>query len=230
MLLTLIAGNSVHGNPGTKMIYSDQSFYTFQAGTPVGTTFNVTIWDNSTNYPWKLQMWQVYLSYNESMVNVTQIWGDVTNDWTYRAWPNDNFDGRTWDNDYVFKGKSGGAIGNPAYISSSLTGGNAAVMLGDLISSDFNISAPTKLCTIEFKIVAVPPAGSNYTCNLAINSADTYVFNSTGQITDATMQDASYTYVPEFSTLLLMIAPMVAAAIAAIFAKKLPSIRKIKEN
>jgi len=177
--------------PPTITIYLDPQNYIYDiTNATIGTTFNVTVWVSSDTYPWKLMMWQVYLTWNDDLINVTQVWGEVTGDWTYRAWPNDNFDGRNWDPEYVFYKKVGGMIGNPYYYH--LGPGQAALKICDTRYSDLDVTAPKKLCAIEFKIVKLPERGETLSCILGINNIDTFLYDSEGEISGVVKQDGYY--------------------------------------
>jgi len=70
-------------------IYLDPSDYTFTTDTvTLGYKFNVTIRVTDLE---KLMMFQVYITFNDSIINVTQV------DSYAKAWPNDLLGGRAWD-------------------------------------------------------------------------------------------------------------------------------------
>ena len=222
-LLALSVVPSSYCSPtNTITIYFDPQTYVFSSSTPVGTKFNVTIWVNSTEYPWNLMMFQVYVIFNASLVNVTELEG-VSGAGNIRAWPNENLGGRSWDEQYVFYGQSGGAIGNPVYYD--LGDGMGAVMLGDLVTGDLSIDGPKKLCAIEFEIKVVPPEGSPpLSCDFTLNpSPDTILYTSEGEITDIILGSGQYV-VPEFSMCFLL-ALMVAVSFTVIYIKKSRMIR-----
>jgi hypothetical protein len=225
MLSSLIAKNPAHCED-PKTIYLDPTEYRFGSSTPVGTKFNVTVWAMSDVYPWKLMMFQVYMTFNDTLINSTQFMGSVTSDWSIRAWPNQDLGDRDWDYSYVFKGIAGGAIGNPIYYH--LGSGEGAIMIGDLVSNDLNVSAPKKLCTIEFEIKMVPSEGTEWTSILGINStSDTYLYDFNGPISGVVRENGSYV-IPEFSAALL-VSLMVATVFAAVFMEKLRLIRANKK-
>jgi len=172
----------------TITIYFEPSEYVFDTST-VGTgyKFNVTVWvESDTDF--NLMMWEVYIVYDQRYINV------VPYDTTYRAWPNDFLGGRSWNSSYVFYGVSGGAIGNPYYYDLYP---NAAIKLGDTLMGEITIPADTPkiLAQFEFEVKAVPEKGESLSCDLVINSADTYLYDSTGPILvgpDPNIHDSYY--------------------------------------
>jgi len=176
--------------PTIKVYLAPQNYIFDILNATIGTRFNVTVWVSSDTYPWKLMMWQVYITWNDDLINVTQIWGEVTGDWTYRAWPNDNLDGRNWDPQYVFYKKAGGTIGNPYYYH--LGPGQAALKICDTRYSDLDVTGPKKLCAIEFTIVKLPRKGETLSCILGINNTDTFLYDSQGEILGVEKQDGYY--------------------------------------
>jgi PKD repeat protein len=154
----------------------DPSSYVFDADTVnLGYRFNVTIWVNSSE-PLSLMMWQVFLTYNSSIINVTRY-----NSY-FRGWPSDVFGGRYWDEQYVFYGQPGGVIGNPLYYNESGSPlGVPALMIGDLLMGDVLIDSPKKLCTIEFEIKMLPQAEQTLSCILGIDNSETFLYSYEGE-------------------------------------------------
>jgi len=175
----------------TKTVYVDppEVIYDISNAT-LGTRFNVSVWISSDEYPWNIMMWQVYMIFNDDLINVTSIWVDAAGKYVIHAWPNDFLGGRNWDPDYIFYGKAGGFIGNPTYYN--LGPGSGALMVGDLLMSDTAVDAIKKLCTIEFEIVKLPEEGQILSCVLNIDNPDTFFFDSVGQITDLIIQNGYY--------------------------------------
>ncbi|MEM4732977.1 MAG: hypothetical protein QXD70_00425 [Candidatus Bathyarchaeia archaeon] len=212
MLLLITRPLPVRADPAIT-IYFEESAYNFDPGNATaGTLFNVTVWITSTE-PFNLMMWQVYINYNHNFINITQ-----DENATYlRAWPNDNMGGKNWDPEYVFYGQSGGAIGNPTYYASGLYG-TAAIMLGDLVMSDVEITSfPKKLCTFEFNITMID---GPLTCELAINNDNTFIYNVSGEIA-ASKTDSTYTYVPEPILMILLIVMTASTGATVLFKKKI---------
>jgi len=171
--------------PENQTIYIKPQKYIFDTNNAtIGTKFNVTVWVSSDSYPWDLMMFQVYLIFNHQYINITTLNGNL------RAWPNQNLGGRSWDSEYVFYGKGGGAIGNPVYYY--LDDSHGAIMLGDLLANQISISSPKKLACFEFEIKALPDAGEIFSCDLNIDNSDTYLFNNEGPISGVTKQDGYY--------------------------------------
>jgi len=199
-------------------VYLEPSTYPFDSSNATaGTSFNVTVWINS-NETFNLMMWQVYLNYNDSLINIT------AGPKYPRGWPNDNQSGRSWDPEYVLYGQSGGAIGNPTYYHTG-TYGTAALMLGDLVMDNVAITAgPKKLCTLEFNISYVD---SYLTCGLEINNNDTFLYDFAGEI-PFTKSDGVYIYVPEPVLMILLI--VMSASIGAAALVKIRTIKKPKQE
>ncbi|MEM2129937.1 MAG: S8 family serine peptidase, partial [Candidatus Bathyarchaeia archaeon] len=165
-------------------VYLDPSEYLFNASSIyVGYRFNVTVWINSTE-PYTVMMWQVFLSYNDKLINATRQWNPPTESWVIRGWPNTNFNGRNWDSAYLFYGLSGGVIGDPVFMPAHASPiGLPAIMIGDIIFSDINASGePKKLCTIEFEIKALPAENQTLSSVLDIDNSQTFVYNFNGEV------------------------------------------------
>jgi len=210
----------------SQRIYLSPSNYYFtpENGT-LGTAFNVTVWVSSDTYPWKLMMWQVLITWNGSLLNVTRVWGEVTGDWTYRAWPNDNFDGRNWDPEYVFYQKKGGSIGNPYYYESypGYPPGTSGLKIADVLYAEINVTEPKKLCQIEFVIIKTIDAEQYLSTILNINNEDTFLYDYVGQIEDVIIEDGSYEFIPEFTFAALLLIAMLTTTIAAGLKRRLKS-------
>ncbi len=172
-------------------IYLDPSDYTFDAdAVPIGHQFNVTICVKDLS---ALMMFQVYVTFDDSIINVTQFTGEVSGrEDAIRAWPNDDLDGRNWDSQYVFYKKAGGMIGNPSYYHTGP--GLGAVKIGDTLFSaaTLNASKTYKLASIEFRITAKPPEGAKLSCTLGINNTDTYLYDASGQVPGTAKTDGRY--------------------------------------
>jgi len=176
-------------SPGATIYVHPSKVYFDINNATIGTTFNVSVWVTG-DFPLNIMMWQVYITFDANLINVTQVWGSVTGTWTYRAWPNDNFKGRNWDPDYIFYGKTGGMIGNPYFYDLGPEG--AAIKIGDTLFGEETIEEPKKLCTIEFVIQKLPQEGETLSCVLGINNEDTFIYDMTGPIPDVTKIDGQY--------------------------------------
>jgi hypothetical protein len=179
-----------NATPALRIYLDPQNYiYTIKNAT-IGTRFNATVWVGSDTYPFKLMTWQVYITWNQDLINVTRIWGETTGSWTYRAWPNDNFGGRSWDPGYVFYAKGGGTIGNPYFYN--LGPESAAIKIADTLVAEATISTPKKLCAIEFEIKKIPEEGQTLSCVLGINNTKTYLLDKNGKISGVTIHDGYY--------------------------------------
>jgi hypothetical protein len=127
----------------------------------VGRTFRVIVWvQNASN----IAAWQVYMEYNDSIINVTQWIEPKT------------------DSHYIFYGKTTAAIPAPpdaGYHADDV--GKAHILVAASLFPASPEQAPSNgtgiLCTIEFKITQVPPKGEQLSCLLDINSTDTFMLD-----------------------------------------------------
>ena len=154
--------------------------------------FNVTIWVTNVS---KLMMFQVYITFNDDILNITQFHGLVTGKTdAVRAWPNDDLGGRAWDPEYVFYGGVGGSIGNPTYYH--LGAGQGAVKWGDTLGAERTLDPDVayKLACIEFRVTKMPDKGEILNCTLGIDNMDTYLYTAAGRIPDdiITKKDGYY--------------------------------------
>ena len=176
----------------TVQIYIDPPNYIFDTSTAtIGTKFNVTVWAKDPTASWKAMMIQIYMVWNQEYINVTRFWGEVTGDWTYTVWPNDNLGGRYWDPEYIFYAKPGGGIGNPYFYN--LAPNLAAVKVADVLTAEVTVPAGVrkKLAQFEFTIIKVPSKGETFESVLNINNADTFIYDAVGPI-DVTKTDGLY--------------------------------------
>jgi len=155
----------------------------------IGTRFNVTVWINSTTYPWNLMMWQIWMTYDDNLINVSQVF--VSNKWPVVAYPNGYLGGRNWDPQYVFYAQAGGAIGNPTYYN--LAPGSGALMIGDLLMDNYAVDAAKKVCTVEFTIKQLPAnPGEKLSCTIGINNDQSFFYDTAGPVADVGIQDGYY--------------------------------------
>ncbi len=192
MILALLFSAAIplqqsRASPGKDVYVAPPEVVYTTANATVGTRFNVTVWLSSTEYPYNLMMWQVYMTFNDALINVTQVF--VSSKWVIVAWPNNYLGARAWDSQYIFYGQAGGAIGQPTYYSLGPSSG--ALMIGDLLMADVAINAAGILCTVEFEIQQLPGEGETLSCAIGINNDNTFLYDSMGQI-DATKQDGQY--------------------------------------
>jgi len=167
----------------------------------LGQLFNVTVWINSTA-PFNLMMWQVCLSFDDSILTFT------------RGWPNMSV--VNWDPDYVFYGQTGMAVDPEYYTASGSPIGEPCVMLGHTLLSDLSVTEAKKVCCVEFNITAVPDG--ILTCTLGITNDQTFFYNTMGQLT-VTLVDGSYTFIPEFSLVNLLILMLIITSAMVVGAK-----------
>ncbi len=194
------------------IVQFEQANYTFDI--TLGYKFNVTVVVTGVS---KLMMFQVYVTFDDSIINVTQFTGEVSGrEDAIRAWPNDDLDGRNWDSQYVFYKKAGGMIGNPSYYHTGP--GLGAVKIGDTLFANATLIASNtyKLASIEFNVTGTP----THSCTLGINNVDTFLYDSNGQIADVTKIDSTATIIPEFPLLLMLFAFISTNLIAIALAKK----------
>jgi len=161
------------------------------ASATIGTKFNVTIWAKHDTASWKAMMINIKMYWNQQYINVTRFWGEVTGDWSYTVWPNDNLGGRYWDPEYIFYAKVGGAIGNPYFYN--IASDQAAVLVADTLTAPVTISAGVrkKLAQFEFTIVNVPGKGQTFETLFHINHEDTFIYDDVGPI-PVTITDGTY--------------------------------------
>jgi len=199
-------------------VYLEPSTYVFSPeNASVGTLFNVTVWISSETYPFNLMLWQIYIEFNNTMIMPvfydSEAWGETIP----TLWPNDDMGGRNFDTNYVFYGKSGGIIAKPFYYDRG--GGLGGLKHCDTLISNAVVNAPKILCVIEFNITAVPSDGA-LSCALSINNDKTFLRDSDGPIPyEVVKENGTYTFVPEFSVVVLL-ATLTAASIATKIPKK----------
>jgi len=203
LVLAISASAKVPMVSATKTIHFKPSVYVFAPeNASIGTLFNVSVWVSSDSYPYNLMMWEVYLEYNQTLINVTTYYSDYWGETSVYAWPNMDFGQRTFDPAYAFYGELGGMMTKPEYIFINSEIG--AVLLGDLLMSDKSIDGEKLLCVIQFNITAEPPDGELWSA-LHINHSDTYLYDSNGQIEDVIIEDGEYLFIPEFGTLMALV-------------------------
>ena len=163
----------------TKTVYVEPSKVIYDiSNATLGTRFNVTVWVSSSEYPWTIMMWQVCLSFDDSIINFT------------RAWPNMN--NPNWDPEYIFYGQAGIVVNPEYYTAEGSPIGKPCVMLGHTLLSDLSVTEAKKVCCVEFEIVKLPEEGQTLSCVLGIDNSQTFFYNSAGQITDIVLQDGYY--------------------------------------
>lgn len=118
---------------------------------PIGTRFNATVKaSNVTN----LFAFQVYLSVNDSLLNITNAWLPV------------------WDPAWIFNGVTT-LQPAPAFYDFDTDSYVENVKIGDSMLFGDPVTGSGLLATIEFEIIYAPPSGS-VSCSLDIDNVDTY--------------------------------------------------------
>ena len=161
-------------------IYLDPSDNVFYSNvTSVGHRFNVTIWVENTP---DIGGAQVYMEFDDDIINVTRWYEPKT------------------DTQYIFYGKTTSALPtppDPGYLH--IAPGKARVLLSVSLFPPPPDQPPSngtgKICIFEFKITAVPPESSQFTCPLHINITDTYLLDPDGnEVLDVIKEDGTYTF------------------------------------
>ncbi|MEM3697560.1 MAG: hypothetical protein QXQ94_08710 [Candidatus Bathyarchaeia archaeon] len=163
--------------------------------TPPGYLFNITFWvENVTD----LAAWQVTMYFNDSIINATR-WFEPT-----------------WDNQYVFYGKTtiAGPTDSPhpsgGYYITSYS--HADPFVGRIsVSSNVGVfpqpsqtfNGTGKLAIVEFNVTLLPKEGEIFSCTFQINNSLTYLLNSIGKEIQSTKDDGYYT-IPEFPLFTLL--------------------------
>lgn len=198
---------------GEARVYFDQSQNVFPEATPLGTKFNVTVWvENVAN----LGAAQVHLEFDDTMLRVTR-WFEPKN-----------------DPQYVFNGR--GTLGQPdtendtgyRHLTTGMGMAQVAVMLFPPDAPYFTGSG--KICILEFNITAGPPPPvltSILTLHNSTNHGYTYLLDGDTQLDlPLTLDDGSYTFVPEFVPLLAL-SLMVASTTIAVLLKRKRATQKL---
>jgi len=138
----------------------------------IGDKFNVTVWVNTevnSSYV-KIYAWQVLLSFNSSLLNVTRA--------GYTAGGTSQF----------FSGHT--TISLPVNYRAD------SVLIGEnLQSDDFKAPDNGSLCWIEFQIRAAPTGNNTLTCPLKINNTDTFMLDPDQFVVpDVILHDGVYNF------------------------------------
>jgi len=192
---------------GEARIYLDQSLNVFPESTPLGTKFNVTVWvENVAN----LGASQVHLEFDDAVLRVTR-WFE----------PKD-------DPQYVFYGRN--TLGQPdtendtgyRHLPTGMGMAEIGIMLFPPETPYFSGSG--KLCIFEFNITAGPPPPvltSILTLHNSTTHGYTYLLDGDTELDiPLTLDDGSYTFVPEFVPLLALSLLMTSTTIAVLLKRK----------
>jgi len=130
----------------------------------VGRTFRVIVWVQNVS---NIGAWQVYMEFNDDIINITQWIEPAT------------------DSHYIFYGKTTNTIPTPpdaAYVHLAAGKGrvNVAAVLLPTPPQQQPGNGTGMLCTIEYEILQVPPKDEQITCQLDINTTDTYMLDPDG--------------------------------------------------
>jgi hypothetical protein len=130
----------------------------------VGRTFRVIVWVQNVS---NIGAWQVYMEFNDSIVNVTKWIEPAT------------------DSHYIFYGKTTQAVQTPpdaSYVN--LSPGKGRIQVAAVLQPTPPQQQPGNgtgmLCTIEYEVLQVPPKDEQTTCQLDINATDTYMLDPDG--------------------------------------------------
>jgi len=145
----------------------------------VGATFVVDVTATS-DVAWKVMMCQVYITYNKNYLAPTMKGSDIV------AYPSGKLGispPENWNPDYIFYGKSG-TIGNPSLQFPSSDPQLNAIMLGETLLGDTDLSAGKKylLARFNFTIIAVPGKGETFETALGINNDQNFIYDSNGPV------------------------------------------------
>jgi hypothetical protein len=191
----------------TPRLYLDPSENVFDANvTNLGHRFNVTVWvANVTG----LAAAQIYLEFNDTMINATR-WFEPKN-----------------DTDYIFYGKttsSAPSVSNEtSYIH--LAYGKARVMVTIVLfptpPAQPTVSGSGKICTFEFNVTSLPPKNCILSLHNLTDIGQTYLLDGSGvEISGVKLEDGSYTFIPELTSVLALPLLMASTAVIFLFRKK----------
>jgi hypothetical protein len=177
------------------------------ANATIGTLFNVTVKVENVD---DMKTWQVKMAFNDSIINVTR-WYEPTSDPTY-----------------VFYGKGTLPIPYPPDVRYEHSGTNegwvgvgAARFPAPSVGEGFTGNG--LLCTIQFNVTKLPPAGENYTSAFDIEwPSDTFWIKAgeTAKSSFGTYTGGNYLIIPEFSLIALSTLMIMLTIIAAIAKKR----------
>ena len=148
------------------------SDFIFATSDPLGTRFNATAEVHDAT---DLFAYQVYVSVNDTLLNITRAW-----------LPH-------WDPGWVFAGKST-VRPNPAFYDFDTDGYLESAKVGDSMLMGDPFTGSGLLAIIEFEVVYVPAQGK-VSCNLTIDSTDTYLLNYDLDEVPVTKTGGYYEYV-----------------------------------
>lgn len=176
----------------------------FSTNTPVGTTFNVTVWLNVTS---PTDSWQFYLIYDGAYLNALRC-------------------GYTGNGKSLWSGTNSANSVDPAFGSHNATSTYKYVLHGEVLKSSVESTGEGSLSWVEFNVTAVPPAGQTVTSDIRLDVEgpfSTQVLNANFEAISPALTFGKSTYViPEFPlTALLFALFIVTASLAFVFRKRI---------
>ena len=189
--------------PTIYMVPSD-NFYNINT-TPVGTKFNVTVL--CANVTQDIGGAQITLYFDDSIINVTRWFTVPESEGGFMPEPITALPAPPNNTGYIHVGSG------EAYVKIS-------VMKGGLPPT-----APWghngTIAIFEFNITAPPPEGGQLTCPLSINNIDTYLLDpSAEEIPSVIKEDGTYTIIPEFTLITMLVLFTTLTVTVAVLRKK----------
>jgi PKD repeat protein len=148
------------------------SDFLFTTSDPLGTRFNATAEVNNTE---NLFAYQVYVTINDTLLNITRAW-----------LPH-------WDASWVFAGKSS-VRPTPAFYDFDTDGSFESAKVGDSMLMGDPFTGSGLLAIVEFEIIHIPAQGT-VSCDMTIDSTDTYLLNYDLDEVPVTKTGGYYEYV-----------------------------------
>jgi hypothetical protein len=187
-------------------IYLDPSNNTYNKTTPVGTKFNVTVW--CADIPVDIAGAQITLHFNDTILNVTA--------WYVPSLSDQNF--------FYYGATKITALPDPpdpGYVHVDAGHGYIKVaVLNGYLPPKAPWGHNGTIAIIEFNITKTPSDGQ-LTSSLSINNIDTYLKDpSNVNIPGVTIEDGSYTIIPEYTPVIALSFFITSTAIVILLRKK----------
>jgi hypothetical protein len=198
LILILSAASYAHAepvsHPANSMWVEPPSITLTPQNATLGYKFNVTVWLNISDV--KVFSYSIGLLYNRTQLKATR--GGFTKDFTA------GHDTQT-----------AGPIIDTSYL------GNGSILATESCKGEDYIPGPKvgTLIWIEFQVIATPPEGQTLTSQLDITKCypdDTWVMDYNLNSIELNGFNASYTFIPEFSTLSMILVTMLLSSILVI--------------
>jgi hypothetical protein len=207
-LTSMLATRPVYAQTApTATVNPSQVVYDTTNGT-IGTLFNVTV--TAANVL-DMVAWQVKMSYNSSMINVTR-WYEPK-----------------WDSTYVFDGSGTLPVPAPPKVQYKVESGDTVsagvgTSLFPLPDPGGGFNGGGLLCIFTVNITAHPPPGQTYRCDFNINypNATFYLNSSKPENPDKhafTPYNGQYWFIPELAPLMIL-GTLAVATIVGVRARK----------